>query len=202
VSAVPDRLLAAATTLFAARGYEGTSVRAICAAAETNLNAVTYHFGGKKALYAAVIRGAGDRRLASAQRILAHPAGDAAELRTLLILFAEEVIAAWSQEPGVLTILFAEMQQGFRNAGPEVVAGLRRQTEVLGDFLQAAREAGLLREGVDLAMVVGALMERLHNQVMFADVLQAQFGGSIADPAYRRHWVEQTVDLLLHGAAR
>ncbi len=41
--------------LFAERGYDGTSVRAITEAAGANIAAVTYHFGSKQALFEAVL---------------------------------------------------------------------------------------------------------------------------------------------------
>ena len=199
---VPERLLTAAAELFATRGYEGASVRAICAAAETNLNAVNYHFGNKQTLYAAVIEGVGERRLASAKRILATPASSQVELETRLVLYAEETLVAWLEEPGVLTILQAEMMQGFRNCGPEAMADLMEQGRVLVGFLQAAKDSGLLRSDVDVDIVAGGFSERLHSQVMYADTLLQQYGTSIADPTYRRHWVRQVVRLALHGAAQ
>jgi AcrR family transcriptional regulator len=52
--ATKDRLLDTAEQLFANRGYEGTSLRALTAAADVNLAAVHYHFGSKKALFRAV----------------------------------------------------------------------------------------------------------------------------------------------------
>ncbi len=53
--AARDRLLESATRLFAASGYDVTSVRDITTAAGTNLNAVNYYFGGKRGLYEAVM---------------------------------------------------------------------------------------------------------------------------------------------------
>lgn len=51
-----DRLLQAATRLFADNGYRGASVRDICNLAGANPGAVSYHFGGKRQLYRAVLR--------------------------------------------------------------------------------------------------------------------------------------------------
>ncbi len=51
----PESLLAAARRLFAAGGYDGTSIRAITAEAGANLGAVTYHFGTKRDLYEQVL---------------------------------------------------------------------------------------------------------------------------------------------------
>jgi AcrR family transcriptional regulator len=50
-----ERLIEAARLLFAAEGFDATSVRDITARAHANLGAITYHFGTKEALYHAVI---------------------------------------------------------------------------------------------------------------------------------------------------
>jgi len=50
-----QRLLDAGRKLFADNGFDGASVRAITQLAGANLGAVTYHFGTKQALYAAVL---------------------------------------------------------------------------------------------------------------------------------------------------
>lgn len=50
-----EQLIMSARALFAARGYDGTSIRAITADAGANLGAVTYHFGSKRALYEAAL---------------------------------------------------------------------------------------------------------------------------------------------------
>ena len=51
-----DRLVAAATTLFAERGFHGTTVRDIAELADANVAAGNYHYGSKKALYLEVLR--------------------------------------------------------------------------------------------------------------------------------------------------
>jgi AcrR family transcriptional regulator len=55
-AATRARLLAHASRLFAERGYAGTSLRQVAAAAEVNLAAASYHFGGKAGLYDAALR--------------------------------------------------------------------------------------------------------------------------------------------------
>jgi AcrR family transcriptional regulator len=51
-----ERLLNAATWLFAERGFAKVTVRDICRRARANVAAVNYHFGGKAGLYDAVLR--------------------------------------------------------------------------------------------------------------------------------------------------
>ncbi|GAA3212233.1 TetR/AcrR family transcriptional regulator [Actinocorallia longicatena] len=50
-----DRIVEAATRLFAERGYEGASTRLIAEAAGLNIATVSYHVGGKRELYLAVM---------------------------------------------------------------------------------------------------------------------------------------------------
>ena len=51
-----ERLLEAAERLFAERGFEGASLRAVTRAAGTSVSAANYHFGSKKALLRATLR--------------------------------------------------------------------------------------------------------------------------------------------------
>lgn len=50
-----DTLLKAAVKVFAAKGFISATVREICQLANANVAAVNYHFGGKEALYTAVL---------------------------------------------------------------------------------------------------------------------------------------------------
>jgi len=51
-------ILKAATNLFADKGYDGTTVRAIVAKARVNQAAINYHFDGKEGLYREVLSAA------------------------------------------------------------------------------------------------------------------------------------------------
>ena len=53
-----ERIMKAAERLFAERGYDGTSIRAIVAKARVNQAAINYHFEGKDGLYREVLRAA------------------------------------------------------------------------------------------------------------------------------------------------
>lgn len=49
------RILEAATVLFARKGFDGTSIREICKAADVNLCMISYYWGGKQELYQGII---------------------------------------------------------------------------------------------------------------------------------------------------
>jgi TetR/AcrR family transcriptional regulator, regulator of cefoperazone and chloramphenicol sensitivity len=68
-----DRLLTAATRLFAEQGFGKVTVRDICQRANANVAAVNYHFGGKVGLYREVMQSA--IRIMQATTALAREAG-------------------------------------------------------------------------------------------------------------------------------
>jgi len=85
----PQRLLDAAEELFAARGYDGASVREITQRAGCNLAAINYYFDGKTNLYRAVF----ERRLTALRtsrlEAIARAREERADLEGLLRVFAE-----------------------------------------------------------------------------------------------------------------
>ncbi len=52
----PGKLLEAAVIEFAEHGFDHATIRAICARADVNLNAVKYHYTDKQGLYVAAVR--------------------------------------------------------------------------------------------------------------------------------------------------
>ena len=77
-AATKARVLAAATALFAERGFHGTTVRDIAERAGTNVASGHYHFGSKRDLYVEVLRAC----FADVRRILAR-GGAQPDARTL-----------------------------------------------------------------------------------------------------------------------
>jgi AcrR family transcriptional regulator len=78
-----ERLLQAAVVAFGLRDYDGVSTREIVEAAQVNISAISYHFGGKRGLYLATTGYLADRlhermnaRLATIRESLAHATPD------------------------------------------------------------------------------------------------------------------------------
>jgi len=92
---VHDRLLAAAERLFPERGFDGTSVRDLAAAAGCNIASVNYHFGGKENLYLELWRTylvrMRETRLAAINKAMEHRPADSA-LENLLRAFANAFV--------------------------------------------------------------------------------------------------------------
>lgn len=90
------RLLDSAERLFAERGFEGTSMRAITQAAGTSVSAANYHFGSKEKLLQEAIRRATEpvnaRRVEILDEALAAAGGGPLALEVILDAYLRPVI--------------------------------------------------------------------------------------------------------------
>ena len=87
-----ERILDAAFSTFAGRGYRDASMDEIAAAAETSKGGVYFHFPTKEAIFRELVKTTADRLAAKVERAVAEQAdpiarADAA-LRTVLLTFA------------------------------------------------------------------------------------------------------------------
>ncbi len=125
-----ERLLAAAERLFAERGFEGASLRAVTQAAGTSVSAANYHFGSKQALLRATLR----RRVEPVNRLRlerldaleAAAAGAPLALEALLDAFlrpAFEVRAAAQDGSAYYRQIAARLYSD----PPELVSDLKRE---------------------------------------------------------------------------
>lgn len=67
-----EKILTTATELFTDRGFDKTTIRDICTAAEVNVAAVNYHFKGKQQLIEAIIDSIVERRSEYRLKILSN----------------------------------------------------------------------------------------------------------------------------------
>ncbi|MES9535864.1 MULTISPECIES: TetR family transcriptional regulator [unclassified Actinomadura] len=96
-----ERIIEAATRLFAALGYDGTSTRMIAEAAGLNVATVAYHVGGKRDLYLIVMERAHRAERQVLEKAIAEMTPDEEGLLTLvdryvvLCLEQPEIPALW-----------------------------------------------------------------------------------------------------------
>jgi AcrR family transcriptional regulator len=115
-----ERILDAAETLFAERGFEGTTLRDVAASVGLRNPSLYNHFDSKESLYAAVL----ERDLGPLLRLLV----DMVEQRREATAEAEKIIAAAMQvlaaRPGVARLV-----------QHEILSGGQRLTPVLRDYI-------------------------------------------------------------------
>lgn len=93
-----ERVLDAAQELFGERGLEGTSLRAVTAAAGVNLAAVNYHFGSKEELFRAVVRRAMEPVTSEHRRRIEELGGGEPTVEELLDAFVSPFVRLISDQ--------------------------------------------------------------------------------------------------------
>jgi len=138
----PTRILAVARTVFAAKGYEGASIREITGRAGVNLGAVTYHFHSKEALYQAVLRTFIDPLRARLEAAVAAdaPAVDRIE-RVVRAFFAH-----FESQPEQPAIMLHELARQ-RPLPPPVVDWIRTLIQTLGRVIAEGQAEGSVVPG-------------------------------------------------------
>jgi AcrR family transcriptional regulator len=149
-----ERIVQAATLLFAERGYHGVSARQIAEAVGLNIATVHYHTGGKRELYLSVIRRLYEQEQALVMSVLdAQPAEtwtDPARLWTVLTSLADALVDFLDQHPERARLYIHRWLEAADEMTPveaELSLALHRP---LLDVLRRAQEAGAIRSDVDL----------------------------------------------------
>jgi AcrR family transcriptional regulator len=190
-----EALLAAGTRLFAERGFDGASVRAITARAGANLGAITYHFRSKEAFYEAVI----DSVIAPfTERVIAAGKEEGPPLDRL-----ERVVRAYfgylMEHPEIPRLI---MQSVMATGHPPESATrrLRGLLEVLASTVSAGQADGTIRPGDPRLLGVGVLSQSLHLAVM-RDSLRGLAGIDVTEPNMRAALADHLVRFVRAGLA-
>ena len=149
-----EAILSAAETLFAERGFDGTSVDAIAGQAGYNKSLIFQYFGDKLGLYSQVLKRS-DREMgelmgrayASVSLSLADESVTlrAEEFRTFLVTMIRSIFDYLLEHSRLMRILTWEMAASWQTFA-EIAAQFAPEDRALATPLfQRAREAGLLR---------------------------------------------------------
>jgi AcrR family transcriptional regulator len=190
-------LLAAGTQLFAERGYDGVPVSAIAEKAGVNKAMISYHFGGKRKLYLAILSAAFSDIVSRAEK-LSHSTRPAPDLlRELVALVGDAVVRG---NPHFPAMMLREVLSGGKHLEAEIIAYPLRVAEVVRQIVERGVREGTFRPVDPLLThfsLVGSLLfffatARLRERLSAEGRLHAK----TSDPA---RYVKHIQDLLIHG---
>ena len=125
-----ERLLDAAEQIFAERGFEGASIRAVTQAAGASVSAANYHFGSKEALLReTLLRRVGplnERRLARLDALEEAAKGRPLELETIVEAFLRPVFEEHAASDDA-TARFRQVAARIYSDPPGVVSAMKRE---------------------------------------------------------------------------
>jgi len=188
-------VLASARRLFARRGYDGTSIRAITADAGANLGAVTYHFGSKQALYFEVL----DQVLAPLPpRVAAAIAGADSPLDKV-----DSVVRAFfdhlHENPDQPFLILQEIAAG-KPPPPPVRHVMMSTLSAVVRVIEEGQASGTIRPGDPLMFVLSML-----SQPVYLSLARRAFQGDGSpdwqDPTVQSAVVEHSVAFVRAGLA-
>jgi AcrR family transcriptional regulator len=125
-----ERLLDAAEQIFAERGFEGASIRAVTQAAGASVSAANYHFGSKEALLRETLfRRVGplnERRIARLDALEENAGGGPIELETIIEAFLRPVFEEHAASVDA-TNRFRQVAARIYSDPPGIVATMKRE---------------------------------------------------------------------------
>ena len=191
-------LLAAATELFAAGGYEGASLHDICALAGTNIALVKYHFGSKEGLYEAVVEAVYEERLSGFLDI-AKGVHDAATWQAAVHEWFERIIDITGNPDSPRNIAARIGAREFASPSPLHRKVMRRFYQPLRDaFAALVQMAVSVEDGTPLDELQTRLWNSALGAVSFSHAVAASSWSELYAPkgVTHREWAAAEVDWL------
>lgn len=156
---VPERLLDAATRLFAERGFEGTSVQQVVTAAGVTKGAMYHYFGSKDDLlyevYARVLR----MQTAHLVEISSREAPVSERVHAA----AADVIVTTVANLDDSTIFFRSMHQLAPEKQLSVRAERRKYHELFRSMIEQGQREGVFRDDVPADLIVDYYFGSVHH---------------------------------------
>ena len=192
-------LLAAAAELFADRGFDGVPVAVIAGKAGVNKAMISYHFGGKRKLYLAIVT-ATFAEIASRVEGIADSPRPAPELLREVVAALADLVTR--RHPHFPAMMLREVVTGGRRLDPAVVAEPLRILAAVQRIVERGVREGAFRPVDPLLThltLVGSLLfffatSRFRERVLAEGPLRVRPPDAAA---YLRH----LQDLIAHGLA-
>lgn len=166
-----EEIASAATRLFAERGYDGVSVRDICAELSVNCSIVSYYFGGKKGLYLEVLR----REFKAYRQALSEAMAGGDSPKDKLSVFINVLGRMRHEYPHFSAIMVRESS----SPSPEFIQAAKEYggEDALADLIRDGQRLGQLKKGAradSLALALTLLLNGVAMARAFGPALQAE----------------------------
>jgi len=137
-----EALLAAGTALFAEHGFDGVSVSAIAQKAGVNRAMISYHFGGKRDLYLAILAATFGEIVADVERIADSPRPAREALRGVLATIGD---TATRRHPHFCTMMLREALTGEARLETATLVPLLRVMAAVQRIVERGSREGVFR---------------------------------------------------------
>ena len=191
-----EKLLAAATRLFAEKGFAGVSIRQLAEAAGVNSAMISYYYGGKEGLYEAVLTTQYERLLTKFEAIAALEAPVKEKIRQ----YAEVIrLNHTAEQPLMARLIQGELTSPTACMEKVVRNYTSRIARIVSGIVQQGVEAGEFRQDIPPIFATLALAGMLNFYFILREATRAIVPiFSVGDAEF----VEAALKIYLKGMGR
>ena len=193
-----DKLIAAATLLFAEKGFSATTVKDIADAAGVNISLVSYHFQGKENLYKTCIGHVGLRHYDMAQQVL-QPVANTEEFKIRLQLFIENLLISYAENPAVTRIIHREFDTPSVFFEDLFQSIFLKTFQTLIAYISHAQQVGVVRADIAAEGIACVIIGSVGHHGRSAVFTEKFLGKSLSDPVYRNEIVTLLIGIIIQG---
>jgi TetR/AcrR family transcriptional regulator, fatty acid metabolism regulator protein len=186
-----ERILAAATEVFARRGFHGARVADIAEQAGIAYGLVYHHFRNKDDILAAIF----SERWGEYVRYVEDMAGSAESFREQVTHLVHFWVETWRQEPHLMTVMINEISRSYEFIESHDPGRVLVAFDAVERLISAAQQRGEVRAELDARLMTYAVLG-VAEMVLTGYVMNSLRRDSAGE--YRRD-EEQLVALLLDG---
>lgn len=191
--ATRETLIQVAIKVFAAKGYEGATVKDLAEGAGVNISLVSYHFGGKEGLYRTCLESFGADRAEASERILKSPRSRE-EFLLRLSLFAEDFIEFHLKNSDSCKVVHRAIDAIDSITADVFKKFFFRVFNALHSFIESAKMNAFLRPELETeittVLMFGSLMHVLRSQ----EVARLMGKPTLDNADFRalviKHWIQ------------
>ncbi len=152
-----------AETLFAEKGFNGTSVRDIAEKAHVNLAMISYYFGSKEKLLEALFDWRGEMTKVSIENILGKQGIPAMEKVYLLVdSFIDKLMA---QQCFHRIMVREQVLNSYTALTEQILEIKKRNLELIQRLVTEGQENGEFKNDIDVPMMMSTIIGAAHNVV-------------------------------------
>lgn len=186
------QIIEIARKLFAELGFDGVSVRTICAQANCNVSAISYYFGSKEELFHATMVEGAERRIKSIQGVLTTPE-NVDDFKTKLRIFLHQFFENSCDNSCTIRIIARDNKLIAENES--VRAYFKIIPDIVAKFFGEAQERGILKKDFDPQILVDLTFSPYFMKILFADTKL----GTPIDQDTRQRMVDQHIEIFCNG---
>jgi AcrR family transcriptional regulator len=193
-----DEIVRAAIPLFAAKGFEGTTVKEIADASGLNVSLVSYYFGSKLGLFEYCLRSFGEGRLLVVEKLLRSPESPE-DFRVRFRLLYEQMLLGHLENPDMTLLLHRELGNGMQICRDVFQSVYARILVAIESFVAAAKQNGFVRDSVDPHLTAQIMWVGFISFLRDDHVNRTLNGDTVTDPEYRKRLLDQMFALYWGG---